>query len=557
VSKAAFVLVVEDVHVLESLSADLERRFGRDYRIRTASTGRSALEILAEMADASEETALLVVDEHLTDIAATEFVVRARALCPRAKRILLVGRGDWSAAHPVISALALGQIDYHLYSPWRPLERILYPAIAEFLAAWDRGYEPSAVAMRIVGDQWSPRSHQLRDILSRVGVPYWFYEPDSEPGRELLERAGADSSRLPVVVSHNGTVLVDPSHTEMMKTLGIKTQVDVDRYDVVVIGAGPAGLASAVNASSEGLSTLVLESVVPGGQAGTSSLIRNYLGFHRGISGDDLTNRAVEQAWLFGADFVVSQAATWLGTRGADRIVRTTDGTEVAARAVVIATGVSWRRLGVPSLEELIGAGVFYGAAGAEARAMQGKQVYVVGAGNSAGQATLHLAKYAASVTVLVRGEALGVTMSDYLVREIEENARVRVLLRTEVTDGGGQGYLESLTLRTQSQAPNVVAASALFLLIGAEPRTEWLAGIVERDDRGYIRTGADVESNGKPAVSWPLDRPPTLLETSIPGVFAAGDVRSRSVKRVASAVGAGAIAMQLVHEYLDEARTP
>jgi thioredoxin reductase (NADPH) len=557
VSKAAFLLVVEDPQVLESLSADLEQRFGRDYRVLTASSGRSALETLTELSAASVETALLVVDEHLTDIAATEFVVRARASCPRAKRIMLVNRGNWSAAHPVISALALGQIDYHLYSPWRPLERILYPAIAEFLAAWDKSYEPSAVAMRIVGEQWSPRSHELRDILTRVGVPYWFYEPGSEAGRAVLEEVGADTSRLPVVVTHNKTVLVDPSHAELMNTLGTKTRVDKARYDVVVIGAGPAGLASAVNASSEGLSTLVLEPVVPGGQAGTSSLIRNYLGFHRGISGDDLTNRAVEQAWLFGADFVISQAATWLGARGTDRIVRTTDDTEVAARAIVIATGVSWRRLGVPSLEQLIGTGVFYGAAGAEARAMQGKEVFVVGAGNSAGQAALHLATYADSVSILVRGEALGVTMSDYLVKEIEEDPRVRVLLRTEVIDGGGKGYLESLTLRTRGEEPKVVPASALFLLIGAEPRTDWLAGIVERDDRGYIRTGDDVVRNGETPTSWPLERPPALLETSIPGVFAAGDVRSRSVKRVASAVGAGAIAMQLVHEYLDEAHTP
>jgi thioredoxin reductase (NADPH) len=448
--------------------------------------------------------------------------------------------------------MALGQIDYHLYNPWRPLERILYPAIQDFLAAWDTGFEPSDVAMRIVGEQWSPHSYQLRDILSRVGVPYWFYDAESEAGRDLLEEANADSARLPVVIFLDGTVLIDPSHSELMASLGVKTRVDTDNYDVVVIGAGPAGLAAAVNAASEGLTTLVLEPVVPGGQAGTSSLIRNYLGFHRGISGEDLTNRAVEQAWLFGADLVVGQAATWLGTRGSDRIVRITDGKEVAARAVLIATGVSWRRLGIPSVEELRGAGVFYGAAGGEARAMQGKDVYVVGAGNSAGQAALHLAKYAASVTMLVRGEALGVTMPDYLTKEIKENPVAHVRFGTEVVDGGGRGYLETLTLRTKgAKEAEVVPASALFLLIGAEPRTDWLHGLVECDDRGYVLTGQDLIRAGKPPDGWPLERPPTLLETSIPGVFAIGDVRNRSVKRVASAAGAGATAMQLVHEYL------
>jgi thioredoxin reductase (NADPH) len=490
-------------------------------------------------------------------MSATDFFVRAKTLCPRAKRVLLVSRGNWSAAHPVIAAMALGQIDYHLYNPWSPLERILYPAIAEFLAAWDKGYEPSAVALRIVGEQWSPRSHELRDILTRVGVPYWFYEATSDAGRDLLAEAGVDAARLPAVISLDGSVMVDPSHAEVMAALGAKTRVDNKRYDVIVIGAGPAGLAAAVNAASEGLATLVLEPVVPGGQAGTSSLIRNYLGFHRGISGDDLTNRAVEQAWLFGADFVMSQAATSVGTRGMDRIVHTSDGTEVAADAVVIACGVAWRRLGVAALEALIGAGVFYGAAGAEARAMHGKDVYVVGAGNSAGQAALHLAKYAASVTMLVRGDALGVTMSDYLTKEIRENPGIRVRLGTEVVDGGGRGYLETLTLRTKgSEAREIVSASALFLLIGAEPRTDWLAGVVDRDELGYIRTGQDLVRHGERRAAWQLDRSPFLLETSIPGVFAVGDVRSRSVKRVASAVGAGSIAMQLVHEYLDEARS-
>jgi thioredoxin reductase (NADPH) len=556
VPEAAFFLVIEESRTLEALSTDLERRFGRDYQIVGVPTGRSALDLLAQRAARSEATALLIVDERLTDMPATELLASAKALCPGAKRVLLITRGNWSAAHPVVSAMALGKVDYHLYRPWRPQERFLYPAISEFLTAWDKGYEPSAPALRIVGDHRSPRSHQLRDVLTRIALPFWFFDAASDAGRDLLAQAATDGSRLPVVVYRSGSALVDPSHGELMASLGIKTRVESDRYDVVVIGAGPAGLAAAVNSTSEGLRTLVLEPVVPGGQAGTSSMIRNYLGFHRGISGDDLTTRALEQAWLFGADLVLSQEATWLGTRGTDRVVRTNDGTEVSAQAVVIATGVAWRRLGIASVEALIGAGVFYGAAGAEARAMQGKDVFVVGAGNSAGQATLHLAKYAASVTMLVRGERLGSTMSNYLVTEIDESPTIRVRVRTEVIDGGGPGYLETLTLRTAGvEAPEVVPASALFLLTGAEPRTDWLAGIVERDDGGYIMTGPDLTRPGTSLDGWPLDRPPLLLETSIPGVFAAGDVRHRSVKRVASAVGAGAITMQLVHEYLAEPR--
>jgi thioredoxin reductase (NADPH) len=355
-------------------------------------------------------------------------------------------------------------------------------------------------------------------------------------------------------MSHTGDVLVDPSHAEFVAALGVPTRPDVDTCDVVVIGAGPAGLTAAVYAASEGLDTLVLEPVMPGGQAGTSSLIRNYLGFQRGISGDDLTNRAVEQAWLFGARIVLSQHGTHLSTHGSDKVVRITDGTEVTAPTVVISTGVTWRRLGIPSVESLIGAGVFYGAASSEARAMAGLDVCVVGAGNSAGQAALHLARYAASVTMLVRGHSLESTMSDYLVTEIDNAPNIAVRLRTEIVDGGGDGHLETLTVRDRAtETVQTLPASAVFLLIGAEPGTEWLAGTVERDDRGYLRTGRDVMSDGESARAWPLARPPLLLETSLPGVFAAGDVRAGSTKRVASAVGEGAIAVRLIHEILNE----
>jgi thioredoxin reductase (NADPH) len=482
---------------------------------------------------------------------AVDFLVRARDLHPGAKRVLLIERGDWSAVHPAVSAMALGKIDYHLYDPWHPPERILYQAVGEFLAAWEKSREPPSVAFRIVGPAHSPRAHQLRDVLSRAGVPYWFFDDGSEEGRRLLREYDVQGSGLPVAIHYDGTVLVDPAHAELMGKLGMRTSIDLRRCDVVIIGAGPAGLAAAVYAASEGLSTLVLEPDVPGGQAGTSSLIRNYPGFPHGLSGEDLTNRTTEQAWLFGANIVLARAAE-LTARGPERIVRTAGGSEVSARAVIIATGVAWRRLGVPALEALVGAGVFYGAAGAEARAMAGRHVFVVGAGNSAGQAALHLARYAASVTLAVRGQGLRASMSEYLITEISKTASIAVRAGTEVIDGGGRASLQTLTLRDRaSGATEVVTVSALFVMIGAEPRTEWLEGSVERDRHGFILTGRDLDQAGQRPAGWPLERPPVLLETSVPGVFAAGDVRHRSVKRVASAVGEGAIAIQLLHEYL------
>jgi thioredoxin reductase (NADPH) len=549
-----FLVVSESREVREELAADLRRRFAADYRVVGVASPTAALTTLADLARVWEDVTLLIADERLTEMGAVDFLVRAHELHPAAKRVLLVERGDWSSTHPAISAMALGQIDYHLYNPWRPLERILYATVSEFLAAWERFREPMAVAFRIVGAEHSRRSHQLRDVLTRSGVPYWFFEPDSAEGRTLLREVGLDSSRLPVVVHFDGTVLIDPSYPDIVAKLGLQTRPNVDTCDVAIIGAGPAGLAAAVYAASEGLSTLVLEPVVPGGQAGTSSLIRNYLGFPRGLSGEDLTNRALEQAWLFGSRLVVSQSATRLTARGSARVVRTTDGSEVTARTVVLATGVTWRRLGLPTLEALIGAGVFYGAAAAEARATSGRDVFVVGAGNSAGQAAIHLAKYAACVTMVVRGADLTSTMSDYLVTEISKTPNIDVRLRTEIFDGNGRTHLETLTLRNRdSDAIEVTPAAALFLMIGAEPHTQWLGDRIERDDHGFILTGRDLHRARALPTGWPLGRSPFLLETSLPGVFAAGDVRHGSTKRVASAVGEGAVAVQLVHEYLRE----
>jgi thioredoxin reductase (NADPH) len=548
-----FLLVSGDGTCLEALHRDLSRRYQADYQVLGADSAAAGLTMLAVHAGSGGEVALVIADEHLADMPAVDFLVRAHDLHPGAKRVLLIDRGNWSGPHPAVQAMAVGRIDYHLYMPWSPVERFLHPAVSEFLAAWDSSREPSVAAFRIIGPAHSPAAHRLREDLSRASIPYWFFEDSSEEGRRLLREHGLDGTGAPVVLCHDGSVLVGPSHEDLMATLGFRPTLGARACDVAVIGGGPAGLAAAVYAASEGLATVVIEPDLPGGQAGTSSLIRNYLGFPRGLSGDDLTNRAIDQAWLFGAEITLGRAEG-LDARGATRVVRTAAGGQIEARAVVIATGVTWRRLGVPALEALVGAGVFYGAAGAEARALAGRDVFVVGAGNSAGQAALHLARYAASVTMVVRGPDLSASMSSYLVTEIGKTGNICVRPDTEVIDGQGRCSLESLTLRHRtSGVTDAVPASGLFVMIGAQPRTGWLEGTVEREEQGFILTGRDLA--GRLPGTWPDGRPdgrpPLLLETSVPGVFAAGDVRHRSIKRVASAVGEGATAIQLVHEYL------
>ena len=544
-------LVDDRPKVLEALAGDLERRFGADHRVLTGTSPGAALEALEGLARDGQEVALVVAGQRMAELPGVVLLLKAHDLHPSAKRVLLVGRREWTPANPAVRAMTLGQIDTYLFEPWLPVARFLDLPISQVLADWVPSQGPSFEGIRIVGPRWGTRSHELRDMLTRMGIPHGWYQAETAAGRRLLEEAGQDGSRLPVVLFHSGQVFVDPSDAELAEALGFGTRPGAGSYDLVIVGAGPAGLAAAVYAASEGLDTLVVEPQVAGGQAGTSAMIRNYLGFPRGIGGGDLANRALEQAWLFGANLVLAQRATGLRADGPRRLVRLSEGSEVTAEAVVVASGVSWRRLGVPELEALVGAGVFYGAAGAEARAMEGQEVFVVGAGNSAGQAALHLARHAATVTLLVRGPDLAKSMSEYLIQELEQAPNVAVRLRTQVVGGLGGHRLEGLVLRHRdTETIEEVPAAALFVMIGGEPRTEWLAG-VERDDRGYILTGHDLLGPGGTPAGWPLQRPPLLLETSIPGVFAAGDVRHRSVKRVASAVGEGAVAVQLVHQYL------
>jgi thioredoxin reductase (NADPH) len=455
--------------------------------------------------------------------------------------------------------MALGQIDYYVPKPERPPDEEFHRSIAQFLDEWTRDYRPASVAVRLVGEPWSARSHELRDVLSRSGIPHTFSSADSKEGRELLARVDKTLARLPVVIVFDRLVLVDPDNAEivdafeLISPFGLNTLSDVRDFDLVIIGAGPAGLAAAVYGSSEGLRTVVVERETFGGQAGTSSLIRNYLGFSRGVSGSELAWQAYQQAWLFGASFRLARHTIALHHGPEQLVVSLSDGTEVAGRAAIVATGASYRRLGVPSLEALQGAGVFYGAAVAQAQGMKGQEVCVVGGGNSAGQAAWYLSKHARRVTLLVLGESLAAHMSQYLIEEIEATENIQVRLNTQVVDGGGRGRLEHLVLKDRASGlTETFPAAALFVLIGARPHTRWLPEEVMRDERGYIITGTDLLRDGSPPEGWPLERAPMLLETSVPGVFAAGDVRCGSVKRVASAVGEGSMAIQMVHEYLN-----
>ena len=548
-SRPVVFVIDDEAGVVRALTDDLTRRFGADFRVVGESSVTAGLAMLRRLADSRDPVALVIADHDMGDMGGIEFLALSHDLHPLAKRVLLVER-DYSARSPVVRAMTLGEADYHLTKPWL-LEPDLYRVISEFLAEWAKDRQAGFDLFHVVGGLDDRGTHDLMELLTRFNVPFRFDAADSDEGRAMIGRKGLDEACLPVMIRHDGYTIVHPSPAQVVEAVGGSTDNDLDECDVVVVGAGPAGLTAAVYAASEGLQTVVLEETVSGGQAGSSPKIRNYPGFPYGISGHELTRRACEQAWMFGAHMVFSQPVAGLESRGSRRVVRLAGGREITAGAVIVAPGISWRRLGVPRLEDLVGSGVFYGVAGSEARAMEGRDVFVVGAGNSAGQAALHLARYARRVTLLVRGDSLEHSMSEYLILEIGATPGVMVCLHTEVAEGHGEDRLEALTLRDRPTGQAMqVTADALFVLIGGDPRTGWLPETFQLID-GYIRTGRDVLREEAGPSRWPLDRPPLPLETSVPGVFAAGDARYRSIKRVASAVGDGATVVRLAHEYL------
>ena len=544
------VLLADGSQTRGRVEEELGKRYGADYRVITTGSAQEALEALAKLRDGQSQVSLVLAGQWLQDATGTELLARVRQLDPAARRVLLITWGDQASMTAVVQATVLGHLDAYVVRPGTPPDEVFHRSVTEQLGEWARSNLPGIEVVRVVGEEWASRSHELRELLGRNGVPFSFYPADSPEGRRLLEQGPGKA--LPTVVMFDGRVLADPSNAEVAEALGVLTTPGRGRYDVTVIGAGPAGLAAAVYGASEGLSTVVVEPEAIGGQAGTSSLIRNYLGFPSGVSGGDLAVRAYTQAWSFGAEYVYGNPATSLRPEGSELVVTVADGTEVRSRAVVVASGMAYRRLGIPALDALTGAGVFYGAAASEAKAVQGSEVFVVGGANSAGQAAVHLAKYAARVTLLARGRSLADSMSEYLIREIDAAPNIAVRCRVAVTGGAGQNRLESLTLTDlESSAAETVGAGALFVLIGAEPRTQWLPAAVRRDQSGFVITGTDLLDDGRPAGDWPLRRLPMFLESSVPGVFAVGDVRYGSVKRVASAVGEGSTAIRLVHDYL------
>jgi thioredoxin reductase (NADPH) len=542
-------VVDEDDASRADLCDALAARFASHYTIMAHASTPECLATLDRLGR-DAPVALAIAAHHGGGAVDCTVFTRVHALHSCARRLLVypmvAGPSD-----DVLPPLALGQIDDYVVAPWGHPELTLYPLVTEMLSAWVRTTErPAFEAVKVIGEQWSPRSHELRDRFERNQVPFGFYSDDSAEGRRLLHEADLDGSRLPVVVLWDGRSFVDPTLPELLEAVGGKTRPDPGLYDLAIVGCGPAGLATAVYGSSEGLRIVVIEREAQGGQAGTSSMIRNYLGFPRGISGRDLARRAAEQAWEFGTTFIYNEVCG-LRESGRDRILSMVDGSDATCRAVVLAPGIAYRRLDVPGVEKLVGAGVFYGAAVVEAKAMTGLHVFVVGAGNSAGQAALHFATYAATVTLVMRGDSLARSMSDYLVKEIGHTENISVLPSTEIEAVHGEHRLEGLTLRSADGTTTRADAAAMFVMIGADPHTGWLGDVIRRDDRGYVVTGQDLLNDGRPAAEWPLRRLPLPMETSVPGVFAVGDVRHGSVKRVASAVGAGAIAVQFVHEYL------
>ncbi|HTV06138.1 MAG TPA: FAD-dependent oxidoreductase [Acidobacteriaceae bacterium] len=545
--KPVILAVDDDASVLEAIIQDLRRKYGPNYRIVRAASGQTALDTCTQLQQRGDEVALFLSDQRMPGMTGVDFLEKARHLYPEARRVLLTAYADTEAA---IKAINTARIQYYLTKPWDPPEERLYPVLDDLLGAWGEGYKPRYEGMRVIGHRWSAVDHQVRDFLARNQVPYIWLDPEQEgEAFEWLERYGLDDRKLPVVLFPGGSSLVQPTQMELAEKIGFRTHAARDFYDLVIIGGGPAGLAGAVYAASEGLKALLVEPDAPGGQAGSSSRIENYLGFPSGVSGADLARRAYVQASRFGVEFL-TQCVTGIRAENQYRLVRTADGSEVSCRVGLIALGVNYRRLQAPGIERLTGAGVYYGAALVEARSCRDEDVFIVGGANSAGQAAMYFSQYARQVTMLVRGPSLEATMSKYLIDQIAGTSNIKVETETQVLEAIGESRLGALRLNRRGEEVEV-PATGLFIFIGAAPSTSWLPEQIMRDPHGFILSGQDLRVDGKLPQRWKENRDPYLLETSMPGVFVAGDVRHGSVKRVASAVGEGSIAVQFMHQYL------
>jgi thioredoxin reductase (NADPH) len=554
-AKPILLSVDDDSDVLRAIERDLRSHYGADYRVIGSDSPEGALDLLRQLKLRNDSVALLLADQRMPLMDGIEFLQEATKIYPDAKRALLTAYADTNAA---IGAINQASINYFFMKPWDPPSDHLYPQLDDLLDDWQASYRPAFEGIRVLGTRWSPRSYELRDFLARNHVPYQWIDVEltvNHPEtKRLLEALGPDAPSLPVVLFPDGTKLLKSVPAEVAQKVGLRTRAQTDFYDLAIVGGGPAGLAAAVYGASEGLHTVMIEREAPGGQAGMSSRIENYLGFPTGLSGGDLARRAVVQATRFGVEILSPQEAIAARTEGPYRIIKLTDGSEISCHALMIATGVQWRKLDAPGIDRLQGAGVYYGGGATEALACKNEIVYVVGGANSAGQAAMNFARYAERVVILVRGESLSSTMSQYLIDQIKATPNIQLWTHASVAEAHGESHLEEMSvLCSDTNKVERVPASSMFIFIGALPRTDWLGDLVKRDERGFLMTGPDLMQDRQRPSGWTLDRDPFLLETNIPGIFAVGDVRHGSVKRVASGVGEGSVAVQFIHQYLSK----
>jgi thioredoxin reductase (NADPH) len=554
-AKPILLTVDDDPDVLRAIERDLRSQYGAEYRVISSDSPLTALDLLKQLKVRNDGVALLLADQRMPHMDGVGFLQAARQIYPNSKRALLTAYADTNAA---INAINQASIDYFFMKPWDPPTEHLYPQLTDLLDDWAAGYRPAFQGIRVLGTRWSPRSYELRDFLARSHVPYQWIDVETSANdpetKRLVEALGPDAGELPIVLFPDGGKMLNSVPADIAQKVGLRTRSETSFYDLAIVGGGPAGLAAAVYGASEGLKTVIVEREAPGGQAGMSSRIENYLGFPSGLSGGDLARRAVVQARRFGVEILAPQSVVSMRTEGSYRIVKLADGNEISCHALMIATGVQWRRLEAPGVDRLQGAGVYYGGGTTEALSCKGEIVYVIGGANSAGQAAMNFSKYAERVVILVRGDGLSSTMSQYLIDQIKETPNIQLWSHASLSEVHGESHLEEISvLCSDTSKIERVPATSMFIFIGALPRTDWLGDAIERDDRGFILTGPDIMQGGQRPRGWAQDRDPFLLETNVPGVFAVGDVRHGSVKRVASGVGEGSVAVQFIHQYLSK----